>query len=115
MWKRVMMNKKGRSKEPRLPLRSLHDFLFEIDNEWNKFRTGSLLSIGVSLILIFTTLPRFLNSLRQGGPVNRLFMIILMAILVYNAYLAYGQHKFYSTWEKRLGLLLHLEEKLLEQ
>jgi hypothetical protein len=99
--------------ERRLPLRSLHDFLFEIDKEWGKFRTGALLSFLLSILLFITTLPRLLNSLRQGGPIDKLFMIGLTSALLYNAYLAYGQHKFYSTWEKRLGLLLHIEEELL--
>jgi len=27
----------------RLPLRGLHDLLFEIESEWNSFRTGSML------------------------------------------------------------------------
>jgi hypothetical protein len=99
--------------ERRLPLRSLHDFLFEIDKEWGKFRTGSLLSTLISVLLLITTLPRLLSSLRHGGPLDKFFMIGLTAALLYNAYLAYGQHKFYSTWEKRLGLLLHLEEEIL--
>ena len=102
-----------KKEEQRLPLRGLHDFLFEIDREWSKFRTGSLLSMLTSLLLFVIFIPRFLTSLRRGGPVDRLFVLGIVAALLYNAYLAYGQHRFYSTWEKRLGLLLHLEEQLL--
>lgn len=101
-------------KESSLPLRTLHEFLFEINREWDKFRTGSLVSIVTSLLLFVLFIPRFfLITLRKGGPLDKLFVFAIIAALLYNAYLAYGQHKFYRRWEKRMGLLLHLEEKIL--
>lgn len=101
-------------KGPGLPLRTLHEFLFEIDREWDKFRTGSLLSIVTSLLLFVVFLPRFfLFTLRRGGPIDKIFAVVIIVALLYNAYLAYRQHEFYRRWEKRMGLLLHLEEKIL--
>ncbi|RLI10646.1 hypothetical protein DRO42_00640 [Candidatus Bathyarchaeota archaeon] len=101
-------------KEARLPLRTLHEFLFEIEREWDKFRTGSLLSIVTSLLLFVLFLPRFfLFTLRRGGPLDKVFVFAIIATLLYNVYLAYGQHEFYRRWEKRLGLLLHMEEEIL--
>ena len=101
-------------KEPGLPLRTLHEFLFEINREWDKFRTGSLVSIITSLLLFFLLLPRFfIVTLRRGGPLDKLFVLAVIGILIYNAYLAYSQHAFYRRWEKRMGLLLHLEEEVL--
>jgi hypothetical protein len=101
-------------REPSLPLRTLHDFLFEIDREWNKFRTGSLVSILTSLLLFILFFPRFfLVTLRKGGPFDKLFALAIIFTLLYNAYLSYAQHQFYRRWEKRLGLLLHLEEDIL--
>jgi hypothetical protein len=101
-------------REPRLPLRTLHDFLLEIDQEWSKFRTGSLVSILTSIILFVIFFPRFfLVTLRKGGIFDILFAFSIIVILLYNGYLSYGQHKFYRRWEKRMGLLLHLEEEIL--
>lgn len=101
-------------KESSLPLRTLHEFLFEINREWDRFRTGSLLSIVTSLILFVLFIPRFfLLTLRRGGPLDTVFVLAIVAALLYNVYLAYSQHEFYRRWEKRMGLLLHLEEKIL--
>lgn len=103
-------------KEPRLPLRTLHEFLFEIDREWDKFRTGSMVSIVTSFLLFVLFLPRFFwVTLRRGGPFDKLFALVIIAALLYNVYLSYSQHKFYRRWEKRLGLLLHLEKEILEE
>lgn len=96
-------------REEALPLRTLHDFLLEIEREWDRFRTGSLLSLLTTSILILLFIPRFVRE----GPLGRVFSLILLIALLYNAYLAYRQHSFYKRWEKRLGLLIHLEEKLL--
>jgi len=101
-------------KETGLPIHTLHEFLFEVNREWDKFRTGSLLSIVTSLLLFVLFIPRFfLFTLRRGGPLDKVFVLAIIITLLYNAYLAYGQHKFYRRWEKRMGLLLHLEEKIL--
>lgn len=103
-------------KDNSLPLRTLHDFLFEINREWDKFRMGSLISIVISLILLIVFFSRFfLITLRRSGPFEKLLALSIIATLLYNAYLSYGQHKFYRRWEKRLGLLLHLEEEILDE
>lgn len=93
-----------------LPLRTLHDFLLEINREWDRFRTGSLTSFLTTALLILLFIPRLL---KEGPPFSRILTPILLILLIYNAYLAYRQHSFYKRWEKRLGLLIHLEEELL--
>lgn len=102
-------------KEPEeLPLRILHDFLFELDNEWGSFRTGSLLSMITTLLLFLLFIPRyFLITIRSPGIIDTLIAMGIIAALVYSVYLSYRQHKFYRRWEKRMGLLLHFEEELL--
>lgn len=108
-----MMTEKERE-EASLPLRSIHDFLFEIESEWSSFRTGSLLSLITTILLFLIFLPRyFLVTLRQGGPLDKLVAVTIAGLLVYSAYTSWRQHKFYQRWEKRLGLLLHLEQELL--
>jgi len=100
--------------ENRLPLRGIHDFLFEIDSEWNSFRTGSLLSLITTILLFLVFLPRyFLVTLKQGGPLDKLVAVTIAGLLLYSAYTSWRQHMFYQRWEKRLGLLLHLEKELL--
>jgi RsiW-degrading membrane proteinase PrsW (M82 family) len=99
-----------------LPVRTLHEFLVEISNEWNRFRNGSLLSIITTIILFVLFIPRFfLSTLRRGGPFDTLLALGIIAALLYNIYLSYKQHQFYQKWEKRIGLLLHIEEELLNE
>jgi RsiW-degrading membrane proteinase PrsW (M82 family) len=99
-----------------LPVRTLHEFLVEISNEWNRFRNGSLLSIVTTIILFVLFIPRFfLTTLRRGGPFDTLLALGIIAALLYNIYLSYRQHQFYQKWEKRMGLLLHIEEELLNE
>jgi hypothetical protein len=93
-------------KEKKLPLRSLHDFLFEIDNEWNRFKTGSMLSFIISLLLLIL-------SLRQTLQTQKLLSTLFTILLLYTTYSSWRQYSFYRKWEKRIGLILHLEEELI--
>ncbi|MFQ5758781.1 MAG: hypothetical protein ACE5IF_03815 [Candidatus Bathyarchaeia archaeon] len=106
------------------PLRSLHDFLSELDREWSKFRTGALISMIASGALLVFYVPRLLLSLlvalrRPPRPplINIIFDIVLLvlitALLIYSIYAMTAQYRFFSKWERRIGLLLHLEEKLI--
>jgi hypothetical protein len=105
-----MNNKKDRH----LPLRTLHEFLYEISSEWDRFRTGSLLSIITTLILFFLFIPRyFLITLRRGGPFDTIIVVCIIITFFYSIYLSYKQHEFYKKWEKRMGLLIHMEEEIL--
>lgn len=102
-------------REPTLPLRTLHDFLFEINEEWDRFRRGSMWSIVTTVVLFILFIPRYLAiTLKTPGRFDTLIALGIVAALCYNVYLSYNQHAFYSRWEKRLGLLLHLEERILE-
>jgi amino acid permease len=97
-----------------LPVRTLHEFLMAISDEWTRFRNGSLLSIITTILLFVLFIPRyFLLTLRQSGRFDTLIALGIISILLYNVYLSYRQHQFYQRWEKRIGLLLHLEEELL--
>jgi cation transport ATPase len=104
----------GERKPEELPMRVLHDFLFELDAEWGRFRMGSLLSIVTTILLFVLFIPRyFLITIRKPGIVDTLTAMGIITALVYSVYLSYRQHKFYRRWEKRMGLLLHFEEELL--
>lgn len=97
------------------PLKSLHDFLFELDREWGKFRIGSLIGVIVSGVLLVSLIFRVLVAAFKHQVVNFVFSIIITAVLVYSVYTLFVQYKFFSKWERRIGLLLHLEEKLMSE
>ena len=97
-----------------LPVRTLHDFLSEISREWDSFRMGSLISMITTVILFVLVVPRTYEiTIRTPGPLDTLLLIGLVMVLGYNMYLAYRQHAFYQRWEKRIELLIHLEDELL--
>ena len=103
-------------KESRLPLRTFHDFFFELNEEWDKFRRGSMWNIVTTVLIFILFIPRyFFVTLKTPSRIDTLVALVIVAALLYNIYLSYKQHSFYSRWEKRLGLLLHLEERLLER
>jgi hypothetical protein len=101
--------------ETRYPLRSLHDFLYELDKEWDKFRTGSLIGVIVSSALLLFSIFSLLVALRNRAPLTFLFMIVIIVSLVYTVYVLFVQHRFFKRWERRIGLLLHLEEKIISE
>lgn len=102
-------------REPTLPIRTLHDFLFELNDEWDKFRRGSMWSMVTTVALFVLFIPRyFLVTLRTPNRLDTMIALGIIAALCYSVYLSYKQHSFFSRWEKRLGLLLHLEERILE-
>jgi len=106
------------------PLKTLHDFLAELDKEWSKFRTGTLISIIASGALLVFYVPRSLLSLlaairiRPRPPIagiigDIILLLLIAAFLSYSIYAMIKQYRFFSKWERRIGLLLHLEEKLI--
>ncbi len=101
--------------ETKYPLRSLHDFLSELDKEWDKFRTGSLIGVIVSCALLLFSIFRLLAALRNRALLDFLFMIVIIASLVYTVSALWAQHRFFRRWERRIGLLLHLEEKIISE
>lgn len=109
------MNKEKDKQESRYPVRSLHDFLYELDKEWDKFRTGSLIGVIVSFALLLFSFPRLLSALRNRALFDLIFMIAIIGALIYTIYALLAQHKFFKRWERRIGVLIHMEEKILGQ
>jgi cytochrome c oxidase subunit IV len=104
------------------PLKSLHDFLNELDKEWGRFRTASLIGIVSSGLLVAFLVSRFMGllwrirnlGLRFVEVLDEFVFLVLVAVFVsYEIYLLLRQYKFYAKWERRVGLLLHLEERLM--
>ena len=96
------------------PVKSLHDFLFELDKEWSKFRNGTLIGLISSGFLFIVVLWLILIIRRLDlGLGAFLFLVVAGAFLGYSIYAMYSQYRFFNKWERRIGLLLHLEEKIL--
>ena len=92
------------------PIRSLHEFLSELDKEWDKFRTGSLIGMATSGVLLIFIVLRFLHlAIRQKDILVFLFLILVVIFLLYSMYSLYAQYSFFKKWERRVGLLIHLE------
>ena len=109
------MSGEKEKQETQYPLRSLHDFLYELDKEWDRFRTGSLIGVIVSCALLLVSISRLLAALRSRAFFDLLFMIVIIAALAYTVSALLAQHRFFRKWERRIGLLLHLEEKIISE
>ena len=103
--------------EETYPVKSLHDFLFELDKEWGKFRTGSLVALVSSVIMfvfvIFLLL--LIRHLPRPTLVDLIFLIVVGVLLAYSIYATYAQYRFFNRWERRLGLLMHMEDELIAE
>lgn len=98
------------------PVRTLHDFLSELDREWSKFRTGSLVSmIASGVLLVFFVLRFLLLALKRLDVMDTMFLVFVAIFLIYSIYALIGQYRFFNKWERRMGLLLHLEEELMSE
>jgi hypothetical protein len=106
------MSQEKEKQEKRYPLRSLHDFLYELNEEWDRFRTGSLIGVIVSFTLLLFSFTRLLAVLRNRALFDLIFMIVIIGALVYTVSALLAQHRFFRKWERRIGLLLHMEEKI---
>ena len=109
------MNEENEKQETRYPLRSFHDFLYELDKEWDRFRTGSLIGVLISINLLLFSFSRLLAALRTRAFFDLLFMLAVVVALVYTISALLAQHRFFKKWERRIGLLLHMEEKILNE
>lgn len=96
------------------PVKSLHDFLYELDREWSKFRNGTIISLISSGFLFVVVLWLILRIRHFGlGLIDFVLLIFAGVFLGYSIYAVYSQFRFFSRWERRIGLLLHMEDELL--
>jgi membrane protein implicated in regulation of membrane protease activity len=97
------------------PVKSLHDFLFELDREWSKFRNGTLIGLISSgfLFVVVLWLILIIRHLPNVGLIGFIFLVLAGVFLGYSVYAMYAQYRFFNKWERRIGLLLHLEEQIL--
>ncbi len=98
------------------PVKTLHDFLFELDKEWSRFRNGTLISLVSSGILFLIVVAIILRTRHLGlGILDFVLLVAAGAFLGYSIYAMYRQYRFFNKWERRIGLLLHIEEQMLAE
>ena len=105
---------KDANDEKLYPVKSLHDFMFELNREWTKFRNGTLIGLVSSGVLFLVVVSLILRTRRLGlGLLDFSLLLIAGVLLGYSIYAMYSQYRFFSRWERRVGLLIHMEEKIL--
>jgi len=98
------------------PVKSLHEFLFELDKEWSKFRNGTLISLISSGVLFILVVGILFRTRHFGlGLVDFILLMFVGVLLAYSIYAMYSQFRFFSRWERRIGLLLHMEDEILAE
>lgn len=103
-----------KEKEKAYPVRTLHEFLYEINREWSKFKKGALISIGISSVLFVAFVLVLIKSIQVGFEASDIILELLLgSFLLYSIYLMSGQYRFFKRWEKRMTRLTSLEEKLM--
>jgi len=101
--------------EGHYPVRTLHEFLSELEGEWRKFWLTSLLGLVTSILLLSLVVLYALQILgpEQRYAVRTVVTTIGSAGLIYSAYAVMGQRKFFKRWGRRFSKLRQLEEKML--
>jgi hypothetical protein len=99
------------------PVKTLHEFLSELNREWSRFKRGSLISIFISTMLLIAFVSVFTRLLGSGFVeiTDVIFAILLMAFLLYSIRLMIVQYRFFRKWEYRMTRLFNLEEKLMPE
>jgi hypothetical protein len=107
---------KEASEENFYPVKSLHDFMFELNKEWTKFRNGTLIGLVSSGVLFLVVVSLLLRTRRLGlGLIDFALLLVAGALLAYSIYAMYSQYRFFNKWERRVDLLLHIEQQILSE
>ena len=102
--------------EKAYPVKTLHEFISELNREWSRFKRGSLISIFISSMLVIALFSVFIRSLRNGFEIIDIFFtIVLLAFLLYSMRLMIIQYRFFRRWEYRMTRLVSLEEQLMSE
>jgi cobalamin biosynthesis protein CobD/CbiB len=98
------------------PVRTMHEFLYQVEKETNRFKRGAVISIMVSaLMLVVLVFVAYVTILRSFVPSGIILLAVLAGVLVYSIYLMTFQYRFFRKWEKRMTRIERMEEKLLSE
>lgn len=105
-----------KEQEKAYPVRTLHEFLTEINQEWSKFKRGAILSLITSSILLVAFVLVFYRTAITGFEVSDVILeVLLVGFVVYSMYLMNVQYRFFRRWENRMTRLYMFEEKLMPE
>ncbi|MCW4028970.1 MAG: hypothetical protein NWE92_04910 [Candidatus Bathyarchaeota archaeon] len=98
------------------PVRTMHEFLYQVEKETNRFKRGAVISIMVSaLMLVVLVFVAYMTILRSFAASGIILLAVLAGVLVYSIYLMSFQYRFFRKWENRLNRLSMLEEKMMPE
>ena len=100
--------------EKKYPIRTLHEFLSELNKEWRSFKRGTLATLFLLSISLLSFVPLFFRAIRFEWDVFAyVFLVGLAAFLIYLIRIMWVQYRFYRKWGHRMEQLASLEEKLM--
>src|SRR3989304_5535703 len=100
--------------EETFPIKSLHEFLSELDKEWGKFKSASIISILTACVLLAFSIFRFSRSVALGFETDYIVLFpFVIALLSYGIWMMAAQLRFLRKWERRMRVLVNLEEQLI--
>ena len=98
------------------PVKTLHEFLSELNKEWRRFKRGTLMSLFILSMLLVAFVPLFFRAIGLGvDAVVFIFPIILAVFLIYSIRIMIVQYRFFRKWGHRMEQLVSLEEKLMSE
>jgi O-antigen/teichoic acid export membrane protein len=96
------------------PVRTMHEFLDQIERETNRFKRGAVVSILISGFMLVLMVFVVYAMIPRGFSASGIILLgVLAALLVYSIYLMGFQYRFFRSWEKRLNRLNAIEEELM--
>ncbi len=96
------------------PVKTIHQFIEEINREKGKFKIGALVSITISSLLLIGFVGIFIRTVVRAMEVSDIILeLLLAAFLIYSIYLMVHQYRFFRRWESRMARLNSLEQKLM--
>ena len=105
-----------KEKQEVYPVRTMHEFLYQVEHETNRFKRGAVISILISAFMLVLTAVVSYTLIPRGFAVSGVILIAVLAgLLVYSIYLMSFQYRFFRRWEKRLNQLNELEAKLMPE
>ena len=98
------------------PVKSLHDFLFELDQGMDKIQKRHPNRACIFWNPVFTRCLATASHKAFGFRLVRFCSTDFRRVfLAYSIYAMYSQYRFFNRWERRVGLLLHMEEQMLTE
>jgi uncharacterized membrane protein YbhN (UPF0104 family) len=98
------------------PVRTMHEFLYQVEHETNRFKRGAVISILISAFMLVLIVFVLYALIPRGYSASGIILIgVLAGLLVYSIYLMSFQYRFFRRWEKRLNQLNELEAKLMPE